>query len=128
LNEPFRFGFHSHLGKEIPDLGVEYTSLALRRLFGKQAKSEMKAAKKWAVHTGSEKILAALARHHGTEKEKLRESHEVLRENGNLAGASLPFILDKIASTTRFSRGDTILMLGYGWGFSASVGLLEFRS
>jgi predicted naringenin-chalcone synthase len=128
LNEPFKFGFHSHLGKEIPDLGVKYTGLALNRLFGKEAKNRMKAAKKWAVHTGSEKILDALAEHHGAEKEKLTESHQVLRENGNLAGASLPFILDKITSTNKLSRSDTILMIGYGWGFSASVGLLEFQS
>jgi alkylresorcinol/alkylpyrone synthase len=125
LNEPFKFGFQSHLAKEIPDLGVKYTSLVLEKLFGKEAKNRMRATKKWAVHTGSEKILDALAEHHGTDKEKLRESHEVLRENGNLAGASLPFILDKIVSTNKFARGDTILMLGYGWGFSASAGLLE---
>jgi alkylresorcinol/alkylpyrone synthase len=125
LNEPFKFGFLSHLAKEIPDLGVKYTSLVLEKLFGKEAKNRMKAAKKWAVHTGSEKILDALAEHYGTDKEKLRESHEVLRENGNLAGASLPFILDRIVSANKFARGDTILMLGYGWGFSASAGLLE---
>jgi predicted naringenin-chalcone synthase len=46
LNEPFRFGFYSHLGKEIPDLGVKYTRLALDRLFGKEEKNKMKAAKK----------------------------------------------------------------------------------
>jgi alkylresorcinol/alkylpyrone synthase len=127
LGEPFKFGFQSHLGKEIPALGVKYTSLVLDKLFRKEAKNRMKAAKKWAVHTGSEKILDTLAEHHGVEREKLRESHEVLRDNGNLAGASLPFILDRIASTTKFSRGDNILMVGYGWGFSASAGLLEFR-
>jgi len=128
LEEPFKFGFYSHLGKEIPDLGVKYTSLALDRLFGKEAENRMKAAKKWAVHTGSEKILDALAEYHDAEKEKLGESHEVLRENGNLSGASLPFIIDRITSTSKLSRGDTILMLGYGWGFSASAALLEFCS
>jgi predicted naringenin-chalcone synthase len=128
LDEPFKFGFHSHLGKKIPDLGTKYTSLALDRLFGNETKNRIKAAKKWAVHTGSQKILDTLAEHHGIAKEKLRESHEVLRENGNLSGASLPFILQKIASTSKFSRGENILMLGYGWGFSAAAGSLEFRS
>jgi predicted naringenin-chalcone synthase len=128
LNEPFTFGFHSHLGKEIPDLGAKYTSLALDRLFGKETNKKTKAAKKWAVHTGSQKILDNLAEHHGTDREKLRESHEILRTNGNLAGASLPFILDRIVSTNRLATGDTILMLGYGWGFCASAGLLQFRS
>jgi len=127
LNEPFKFGFYSHLDKEIPKLGVEYTSFVLKKLLGKNAEKTMKAAKKWAIHTGSEKILDRIAEHYGIRDEKLKESHEVLREYGNLAGASLPFILDKIVSGNKFSKGDVVLMLGYGWGFSASACLLEFQ-
>jgi predicted naringenin-chalcone synthase len=126
LGEPFRFGFDSHLGKQIPDLGIKYTTLVLEKLFGKDSENRIRKAKKLAVHTGSEKILDALAEHHDVEKEKLRESHEVLNECGNLAGASLPFIINRIASKNKLSNGDTILMLGYGWGFSASAGLLEY--
>jgi predicted naringenin-chalcone synthase len=126
LGEPFKFGFRSHLDREIPKLGVKYTGLALERLFGKDV-AKMKDVRKWAIHTGSEKILDALAEHHGIGREKLSESHEVLNEYGNLAGASLPFIFEKIVSSTTFSKGDTILMLGYGWGFSASACLLESR-
>lgn len=127
INEPFRFGFHSHLDKEILKLGVAYTDLTLKKLFGKNAESIMKAAKKWAVHTGSEKILKALAEHHEIDGEKLEESHEVLKECGNLAGASLPFILERITSRSRFSDGDVVLMVGYGWGFSAAASLLQYR-
>lgn len=124
LGKPFEFGFHSHLDKEIPKLGVKYTGLALERLFEKNV-AKMKNVKKWAVHTGSQKILGALAEHHGIHHEKLQESHEILRDCGNLAGASLPFILQKILSGTTFSEGDNVVMLGYGWGFSASACLLE---
>ena len=127
LNAPFRFGFHSHLDKEIPRLGVAYTDLALKKLLGKNGEDTMKAAKKWAIHTGSGKILNALAEHHGIDGEKLKESHEVLKECGNLAGASLPFILERITSQSRFSDGDVVLMVGYGWGFSAAASLLEYR-
>lgn len=127
LNEPFKFGFYSYLDKEIPKLGVKYTSLVLKKLLGKNHEKTMKAAKKLAVHTGSEKILNRLAEHYEIQHKKLRESHEVLREYGNLAGASLPFILEKIVSENKFSKGDIILMLGYGWGFSASACLLEFQ-
>jgi predicted naringenin-chalcone synthase len=126
VNEPFKFGFHSHLGKEIPELGAKYTALALKRLLGRNAENTMKRTKKWAVHTGSEKILNRIAEHHGIRPEKIRESHEVLREYGNLAGASLPFILEKIVSGGKLSRGDIVLVVGYGWGFSASAALLEF--
>ncbi len=127
LNEPFKFSFHSYLDKEIPKLGIKYTSLALKKLLRKNVKETVKTARKLAIHTGSEKILKAMAEHHGIEHEKLKESHEVLREYGNLAGASLPFILEKIISNGKFSRGNIILMLGYGWGFSATASLLEFK-
>lgn len=126
LGEPFRFGFYSHLDKEIPKLGVKYTDLALKKLLGNNVENKIKGAKKWAVHTGSEKILNALAEHHGIEREKLKESHEVLKECGNLAGASLPFILERIVSHDRFSKGDVVLMVGYGWGFSAAACSLNF--
>ena len=127
LNEPFKFGFYSHLDKKIPKLGVKYSSVAVKKLLGKNAENTVKAAKKWAVHTGSEKILNIIAEHHQIQREKLVESYEVLREYGNLAGASLPFILEKIVSGNKFLKGDIILTLGYGWGFSASACLLEYR-
>jgi len=127
LNEPFKFGFYSHLGREIPELGAKYTALALKRLLGKNAENTVNAARKWAVHTGSEKILNRMAETHRIPYEKISESHEVLREYGNLAGASLPFILEKIVSDGKLSKGDIVLMVGYGWGFSASASLLKFE-
>jgi predicted naringenin-chalcone synthase len=126
FNEPFKFGLYSHLDKEIPKLGLRYSSVAIKKLLGKNAETTAKAAKKWAVHTGSEKILNIIAENHRIQPEKLKESYEVLREYGNLAGASLPFILKKIVSENRFSKGDITLTLGYGWGFSASATMLEF--
>ena len=125
LPQPFKFGFHSHLDKDIPRLGVKYTGMALKKLLGKDAENTIKTCKEWAVHTGSQKILDALAKHHGLQREKLAESHEVLRTHGNLSGASLPFILERIVSKRKLSKGDIVLMLGYGWGFSAAATLLE---
>jgi predicted naringenin-chalcone synthase len=125
LPEPFKLGFHSYLDKEIPRLGVKYTSMAMKRLLGKNIDNTIRKSKKWAVHTGSQKILDALSEHYGLGRRKLEESREVLREHGNLSGASLPFILERIMSTGRLSKGDVVLMLGYGWGFSASASLLE---
>jgi 3-oxoacyl-[acyl-carrier-protein] synthase III len=124
LNEPFKFGFYSHLDKGIPDLGSKYTSMVLEELLRKNPDA-IRRAKKWVVHTGSEKILNLLAERHHVEREKLRESHEVLNQYGNLAAASLPFILEKTVRGNSQSKGDTVLMLGYGWGFSAAACLLE---
>jgi predicted naringenin-chalcone synthase len=125
LREPFKFGFDSHLDKRIPDLGVKYTDAALKQLLGKTL-AEIPRVAKWAVHTGSEKMLNALAAHHQVRREQIRESYDVLREYGNLAGASLPFILNRIVSENRNLEDTVILMLGYGWGFSASAAMLEY--
>lgn len=124
--DPFTFGFHSNLDRDLPKLGVEYTSLAFERLLGKKRGGKMDAIKKWAVHTGSKRILDNMAEYYRIPLEKLEESYEVLTEYGNLAGASLPFILEKTISKDKFSKGDLISMLDFGWGFSASACLLEF--
>jgi len=126
-DEPFKFGFYSRLGREIPELGIKYTGLALKRLFGSQIADLIKTARKWAIHTGSGKILNSLAEHNGILPEKLVESHEILDEFGNLAGASLPFILDRIMARTSFVEKDVVMMLGYGWGFSSSACRLEYE-
>lgn len=125
LGEPFKFGFHSYLDRDIPILGVKYTGLALQRLLGRDAEKIIKESRKWALHTGSLKILDALARHHHIGPEKLEESHMILREHGNLSGASLPFILEAIVNSGKLSKHNIALMLGYGWGFSAAASLLE---
>jgi len=124
-SEPFRFGFHAHLGREIPEMGVKYADSVLKRLFGEKELTEAKRVRKWAIHTGSRKILTALAEHLSIDGEKLRESHDVLNEYGNLAGASLPVIVERIVSSSGLSEGDAILMLGYGWGFSSAACMLE---
>jgi predicted naringenin-chalcone synthase len=127
FNEPFKFGLYSHLDKRIPELGVEYLSHILSCMFGENRAESLKTMKELAVHTGSQKILNTIADRFGVEQEKLSKSFEVLRKYGNLAGASLPFILREILSENRLREGDRVLSLGYGWGFSASSCLLEFR-
>ena len=127
LNEPFKFGFHSNLDKDLPKLGIQYTSLAFQKLFDKKTGNEIDAIKKWVIHTGSKKILDKMSEHYHIPYEKLEESYEVLTEYGNLAGASMPFILKKIISESKFSKNDLISMLDFGWGFAASACLLEFQ-
>jgi len=123
--EPFKFGLHSHLDKSIPKLGAEYTKLALDRLWGEIWRENVRTVTQWALHTGSARILGSLTRNLGIEESTLKESYEILNEFGNLAGASLPFILDRVISRNGLHKEETAMLLGYGWGFSASAGLLK---
>ncbi len=127
LDEPFKLGIYSHLDGKLPKLGVKYTAKALERLLGKNVENSLDTIEKWVIHTGSRKILDLIADRYSIQPEKLSESRDVLRDYGNLSGASLPFILEKAVSKSSFSQGDIILMLGYGWGFSASACLLKHK-
>jgi predicted naringenin-chalcone synthase len=123
--EPFLFEFESGLSKDIPNLGLEYTSTVLKKLF-EQEKSAVEKAEKWIMHTGSKRILDSIAKSYGIAYEKIRESYEVLEKYGNLAGASLPFILDMTMQKGKLEKGDYAVMLNYGWGFSANASLIVF--
>jgi predicted naringenin-chalcone synthase len=48
-------------------------------LLGKNVENVMKDVKKWAIHTGSGKILNLMAEHYIIQPGKLKESYEVLR-------------------------------------------------
>ncbi|MFQ6086981.1 MAG: 3-oxoacyl-[acyl-carrier-protein] synthase III C-terminal domain-containing protein [Candidatus Bathyarchaeia archaeon] len=121
LNEPFSLGFLSHLDRGIRKLGLEYTSVVLEKLFGENLSEHEAEVKKWVVHTGSKAILDGIAENYSIKREKLKESYEVLAKYGNLAGASLPFILERIMQEGKLQENDQVIVLGFGWGFSASV-------
>jgi predicted naringenin-chalcone synthase len=121
----FMFEFESGLSKDIPNLGLEYTSTVLKKLLAYENKATTE-AKKWIMHTGSKRILDSIAKSYGIAYEKIRESYEVLEKYGNLAGASLPFILDMTMRKGGVKKGDYAVMLNYGWGFSANASLIKF--
>jgi predicted naringenin-chalcone synthase len=123
---PFMFEFQSGLSKNIPELGLEYTSTVLKKLFSQQKHVSANRAKKWMVHTGSRRILDSIAKSYVVAYEKIRESYEVLERYGNLAGASLPFILGMTLRKSELEKGDYAVMLNYGWGFSANASLINF--
>lgn len=126
LNGPFRFEFYSHLGKDLPELGAKYTSVILERLLHGRTPEFKAQTRKWIVHTGSKRILDHIAASHDIAYEKIKESYDVLANFGNLAGASLPFILNEIMREGELGKDDYAIMLGYGWGFGANAGVIVF--
>ncbi|MDX6694965.1 MAG: hypothetical protein QOF02_2568 [Blastocatellia bacterium] len=75
------------------------------------------------IHTGSKKILDGVCTQLALEPDstKVRTSYEILQSYGNLSSASTGFMLsEKIGR-----RGPTIVV-GFGVGFAASAGVLNF--
>lgn len=127
LTTPFKFDFYSNLTKNLPKLGVEYTKLVLDKLsHGRSARFQAD-AKKWIVHTGSKRILDRIVHAYNIDQEKIRNSYAILSNYGNLAGASLPFVLRKILDEGTLEEGDYAITLGFGWGFNANASLMTYH-
>jgi len=75
------------------------------------------------IHTGSKKILDGVCQQLALapDSTKVRTSYEILQNYGNLSSASTGFML----AEKKNRRGPT-LVVGFGVGFAASAGLLDF--
>jgi 3-oxoacyl-[acyl-carrier-protein] synthase III len=76
------------------------------------------------IHTGSKKILDGVCAQLDLDPDstKVRTSYEVLRNYGNLSSASTGFML----ADRGFQQGPA-LVVGFGVGFAASAGVLNFN-
>ncbi|MGV9680562.1 3-oxoacyl-ACP synthase III family protein [Nocardia sp. NPDC003482] len=52
--------------------------------------------------------------------------HTSVAEFGNTGGASIPITLDQAARSGALHRGEKVLLVGFGGGMSAGVGLIEW--
>ncbi len=108
-------GSNFYLSSEIPSAGIRYTRFLLEQL-----QLDARAFKKIILHTGSKKILDSLIGTLGCKPEAAEESYRVLREHGNLSGASLQFIMKE-----GLNAECSALMLGFGLGFHAGAAVIE---
>ncbi|HKM76945.1 MAG TPA: 3-oxoacyl-[acyl-carrier-protein] synthase III C-terminal domain-containing protein [Candidatus Bathyarchaeia archaeon] len=108
-------GSNFYLSSEIPSAGIRYTRFLLEQL-----QLDARAFKKIILHTGSKKILDSLIGTLGCRPEAAEESYRVLREHGNLSGASLQFIMKE-----GLNAECSALMLGFGLGFHAGAAVIE---
>ncbi len=108
-------GSNFYLSSEIPSAGIRYAHFLLEQL-----QLDARTFKKIILHTGSKKILDSLIGTLGCQPEAAAESYRVLREHGNLSGASLQFIMKEVLNAEC-----SALMLGFGLGFHAGAAVIE---
>jgi 3-oxoacyl-[acyl-carrier-protein] synthase-3 len=76
----------------------------------------------WLIpHQANIRIIQAVAKRLGMPMEKVIVT---LAEHGNTSAASIPLALDKAISDGRISKGDRILLQGFGAGFTWGTTLL----
>ncbi|MBI5354858.1 MAG: hypothetical protein HZB68_00190 [Candidatus Aenigmarchaeota archaeon] len=114
-NDGFRTETIAHLDR-LGEIGSLYCKEAMAKM-----NVNKESVGRWALHTGSRKILDSVTAELGVERQRAVESYDVLENYGNLAGASLPFIVERALKTGARS----IMSLGYGWGFASCATLLR---
>lgn len=78
----------------------------------------------WLVpHQANTRIIAATARKLGMSMDKVVQTVE---DHGNTSAASIPLALDHAVRTGMISRGETLLMEGFGGGFTWGSALARF--
>ena len=76
----------------------------------------------WLIpHQANIRIIQAVAKRLGMPMEKVIVT---LAEHGNTSAASIPLALDKAITDGRISKGDRILLQGFGAGFTWGTTLL----
>ncbi len=114
---------HNQLSLRLPDL-VSAAAAEVSRDLLRAVQLDADAVSHWALHTGGEKIINAVAGRIGIPEEQLWATRKVLAEYGNMSSPTVWFVLEEIMQRG-VSPGATCLMLAYGAGMSAHGALLR---
>ncbi|GAB4858560.1 Chitin synthase, class 1 [Ancistrocladus abbreviatus] len=124
-------GLTFHLSKDVPTLISKNIESILVDAFKPLGISDWNSLF-WITHPGGRAILDGVESKLGLDKDKMKESRYVLSEYGNLTGACVLFILDKMRkrsvdegkSTTR-KGSDYGVLLGFGPGITVETVILK---
>lgn len=72
----------------------------------------------WAIHPGGPKIVQFIKDKLSLSDEQVQYSYEVLKENGNMSSATLPYIWQKIIDEPNIDSGRMIVSLAFGPGLT----------
>ncbi len=110
----------------VPSRGAHYAVSTVNSVLGDSRSpiTSLGQIERCFIHTGSKKILDGVCAQLDLDPDstKVRTSYEVLRNYGNLSSASTGFML----AEKNFCKGPA-LVVGFGVGFAASAGLLNFN-
>lgn len=88
-------GFLMTLSGYIPELIEEDFEAVIGRSL-RQGGIEKEAVSHWCIHPGGKRILEAIARSAGLQKEQLDDAYQVLNQHGNMSSATILFVLQRM--------------------------------
>ncbi len=79
----------------------------------------------FAIHPGGPKITSGIAKQLNLSEQEVRYGTDVLYNNGNMASATIPFILKNIVDDPAILPGKKIITMAFGPGLTAAGGIFE---
>jgi 3-oxoacyl-[acyl-carrier-protein] synthase III len=117
---------HYFMRPNVPHRGAHYAVTTVRKVLSDPASpvARMEDVADCLIHTGSKKILDGVCTQLALapESAKVRTSYDILQRYGNLSSASTGFMLAEDCA-----RQGPSLVVGFGVGFAASAGIVNFN-
>ncbi|ADY57306.1 3-oxoacyl-(acyl-carrier-protein) synthase III [Syntrophobotulus glycolicus DSM 8271] len=109
-------------GKEVFKFAVRIMVECIRQVLNKEGCS-LEEVKYIVPHQANNRIVEATAKKLGIGKDKFYMN---LDKCGNTSGASIPLALDEIAGRGLLSKGDQLILVGFGAGLTYGAQLIEW--
>lgn len=72
----------------------------------------------WAIHPGGPKIVQFIKDKLALSEAQVQFSYQILKENGNMSSATLPYVWQKIINDTSIKSGQMVVSLAFGPGLT----------
>ncbi len=109
-------------GQEVFRFAVKQVPLVVKELLSK-LQMEKEELDLLLLHQANQRIVESIVKRVGIAVEKVPMN---LQEYGNTSSASIPILLDELVREGKISRGESIIMAGFGAGLSWGATYLEY--
>jgi len=116
---------YNQLSPRLPLLVKEAVSQLVHDVLAKHS-LDVKDVRHWALHTGGDKILCAIADDIGLSELQMHASRQVLSRYGNMSSPSVLFAFREILQNG-VEQGDWCMLVAFGAGLSAHGFLLKME-
>ena len=113
-------GFVMTLSPRVPELITRKLGAYLKGWLSEYG-LDMARVGSWAVHPGGPRILSAFGEATGFDRERLKVSHDILAEFGNMSSPTVGFIIDRMR---QLEAPRPIVALAFGPGLAVESALL----
>jgi alkylresorcinol/alkylpyrone synthase len=117
-------GLHFHLGRRVPEVLAGGIGESIDGFLASQGLNRADIGR-WVSHPGGRLILDRIETAMGFDPEALASSRRTLAQVGNLAAATVFFVLADSLAQKPTTPGERLLMLGYGPGLAVEMLLLQ---